>query len=358
MKLIIFAVLACFSTLAMADGNSLRVIEITGSTAFKIHDKSSQLLQGQEVIGVNDQVKTGKDSTVLLQDDQGAQQALGKNSQLTVLAGDVTSLHLDAGSFIIHVPKVSEPVTKHRLIIRTRTAVMGVRGTTFSVEADAAANGTTTLRTLEGQVEIAKSLSELQSGKVQQVGQNQMILASPNGFSQRSNFDSKVFLASQQNNNPRGASLGSNPEGQQKSNNGPGSQPGAEGQQKSKGPGNGPGNGPGGLDGPSNSDGKSKGGGGQMPPPNSGANGPGSGSSGAGLVPGGGSRNGLGSGPSGNGMGGSGGPSGPPAPGTPGGAGGPGGPGGPAAPPRPKPPQPQKGSGDQKPPPAQQSRGN
>lgn len=115
-----------------------------------------------------DHVKTGAESVRLIYAD-GSQLLIGKNTDLEVIAPDtgVQWNHLHKGQVraVVAKPSTSKKLVKsYRFGIRTKSCVSGVRGTDFTVETNEQGDQST-VRTLDGQVDVAKDQPSLLSGK-------------------------------------------------------------------------------------------------------------------------------------------------------------------------------------------------
>ncbi len=97
----------------------------------------SKTLKKNQMIKTGDRITTGKSSLVVLQLPQGNKIKLGPESVLVIKSlpkkkAETTKLNLLKGSSFIKVLKGKlRKGQKSKLILRTRTAAMGVRGTEF-----------------------------------------------------------------------------------------------------------------------------------------------------------------------------------------------------------------------------------
>jgi hypothetical protein len=93
--------------------------------------------------------------------------------------------------------------------VRTKAAVMGVRGTDF-VYSTAADSAKAEVRTLQGAVEVAKTDDILLSGQGKIVQANQMVSASDGNISTPKDFDREEFTKTLQQSQPESTMLASN----------------------------------------------------------------------------------------------------------------------------------------------------
>lgn len=301
-----------FST-AGATGAKIQNIDPQGGVQ---RDRGGALspLHENDRLEPQDAVVTDSKSSAEIFYEGGSSQVVAPASRLTILPPEegAPSAQLEEGTTVIQVPKNSES-KKHKFFLRTKTAVMGVRGTLFVVEAGKR-GGATTLHTVEGSVEIATDPKILREGRGVRVSQNEMLQARQGSLGPKNSFRPEPFLQQLKSSNPRGAQMirremsqrpqggmsreggprsrsdspkeGRREQGEEKrrEKSGPGSGqgndqdrrhgPGSEGPRRGGGPGAGPG--AGGPSGKGNGPGSGgrPGGGGPPPPPSNGGNGP------------------------------------------------------------------------------------
>ncbi len=116
-----------------------------------------------EVLKSGDRIVTDEKTTTTVLNPDGSVLIVGRNSQLEIQTAKEApqAVGVKGGTIRGIIGKLSKlkekkPEHKFRLLIRTRAAVMGVRGTDFVLTADATAE-LTQLHTLEGAVEVAKT---------------------------------------------------------------------------------------------------------------------------------------------------------------------------------------------------------
>lgn len=116
-----------FAATLPADGASVNYVN--GKVEIIVHGAVSDAKSGQ-ALAKGDVLRTGKDAAAILQLADGSQVKLNPETTLEIGATgkDGTELALGSGAVF---SKVAKQKANSRFIIRTRTAVMGVRGTEF-----------------------------------------------------------------------------------------------------------------------------------------------------------------------------------------------------------------------------------
>jgi len=124
--------------------------------------KNSEAVQIGDVIQEKDVIQTGTDSFCDIKIGQSLIRV--KQKTKVVLAALIrqggmenTAIDLNSGKMLCKPKKLIKSET---FMIKTPTAVAGVRGTQFTVEADA--NGTSRIKVFEGSVKVAKRVKELE----------------------------------------------------------------------------------------------------------------------------------------------------------------------------------------------------
>ncbi len=124
--------------------------------------KNSEAVQIGDVIQEKDIIQTGTDSFCDIKIGQSLIRV--KQKTKVVLAAllrqggmENTAIDLNSGKMLCKPKKLIKSET---FMIKTPTAVAGVRGTQFTVEADA--NGTSRIKVFEGSVKVAKRVKELE----------------------------------------------------------------------------------------------------------------------------------------------------------------------------------------------------
>ena len=312
MKKIIIFLFVLIPIVSVAKNKVILIKSIAGSEAVQITRNAKPLqLHMNDELKENDKINTDSKTSIEILYDDGAEQAMGNNSELIIqpYENEAPSSHLENGSSVVKVLKSSANTKNHKFYIRTSTAVMGVRGTVFVVDTKSSSGGQTTLHTIEGTVEMAKSQKELISGAAIPVRQNEMLHIEKNNMGVKAPFNPTNYLSQLQISHPQGLQMIRNemqnrdpnkkPESgsmkdkknqpqDNKQQDGDDQKKNSSKKEKSEnkmndhGPGNGPGNGPGMGNGPGQGSGK----------------GPGMGN-GPGKTPGAGSGPGAGGNPSG-----------------------------------------------------------
>lgn len=136
---VLAAVLACLTPLkAQApDPGAARVVSLTGTLTLKGFRQESRLLRLNDPIQSGDELATGENSQAILRTSDGSTVTIYPDSHVIFneRSADVRELlHLFLGSIKVHIEKLSGRPNPHKL--STPTAVIAVRGTTFSVFVD------------------------------------------------------------------------------------------------------------------------------------------------------------------------------------------------------------------------------
>ncbi|MBL0159354.1 MAG: FecR domain-containing protein [Bryobacterales bacterium] len=127
-------------TLAQAqvpDPGAARVVSLAGTLTLKGFRQESRLLRLNDSVQSGDELSTGENSHAVLQTNDGSTVTIYPDSHLIFneRSADVREmLHLFLGSIKVHVEKLSGRPNPQKLT--TPTAVIAVRGTTFSVFVD------------------------------------------------------------------------------------------------------------------------------------------------------------------------------------------------------------------------------
>ena len=165
-------------------------------------------------INFGDRIKTGPHASAKVLYPDGSKLLIGRATEMEVKEGigttQMNELHRGEVRGIIKKPKGLSTATggPPRFVIRSKSAVMGVRGTDFvygvGTEAEKAA-----LHTLEGTVEIAKDEATLMSGKGTPVKENQFIEtdAVQKAIEPPKLFDQQKYTAALQKEQPEFVSL-------------------------------------------------------------------------------------------------------------------------------------------------------
>ncbi|MFZ9595294.1 MAG: FecR family protein [Bdellovibrionia bacterium] len=91
------------------------------------------------------------------------------------------------------IQKIRKKLAQPRFLIRTKAAILGVRGTDFVMELNSS-QSSAEVHTLEGSVEVAKDEFALLKGEVLEVAQGKFIQASPREIGKPQDFNREEFL--------------------------------------------------------------------------------------------------------------------------------------------------------------------
>ncbi|MBY0470666.1 FecR family protein [bacterium] len=199
-----------FGWISSAEAKTVQLVEIQGEPQNQIKiergGKEIQIKQA-DPIQVGDIVFAGEKQTLILEiDSQKGKTEPKERDLLTLSPGTQFEINPDAeklgqsgtlreggvkGGFHKVSSQVDQALKKKlRFTLRTRSAVMGVRGTEFVVNG-AGSTGNFNFFTTQGTVEIAKSEHALIAGDSTQLAAGKMIEATPSGIGEAKVFQGK-----------------------------------------------------------------------------------------------------------------------------------------------------------------------
>lgn len=147
------------SALAQApDPGAARVVSLTGTLTLKGFRQDSRTLRLHDAVQSGDELITGENSQAVLKTGDGSTVTIYPDSHVIFneRSADVRELlHLFLGSIKVHIEKISGRPNPHKMT--TPTAVIAVRGTTFSVFVDD--TDSTLVAVDEGMVAVANRQS-------------------------------------------------------------------------------------------------------------------------------------------------------------------------------------------------------
>ena len=147
------------SALAQApDPGAARVVSLTGTLTLKGFRQDSRTLRLHDAVQSGDELITGENSQAVLKTGDGSTVTIYPDSHVIFneRSADVRELlHLFLGSIKVHIEKISGRPNPHKMT--TPTAVIAVRGTTFSVFVDE--TDSTLVAVDEGMVAVANRQS-------------------------------------------------------------------------------------------------------------------------------------------------------------------------------------------------------
>ncbi len=186
-----------------ADSPSDRIVVIQTTLGNRVGVRGTVLKTGEHV-------KTGPRASARILYPDGSKLLVGKGSEI-VVAGNSQGTewtNLESGEVRGVVKKTSQasansalPAARHRFAIRSKSAVMGVRGTDFFFSLDEAV-GDARVVTLEGTVEVAKTEGELSVGQGVSVPKGQYVTAGAKGVDLPRAFDTDEYLKQIQRESP------------------------------------------------------------------------------------------------------------------------------------------------------------
>lgn len=155
-----------------------------------------QLSMGQE-IQYNSRLQTGPASSAVIRYPDGSKAVVSVGSDFTIedyIKGTQWN-RLKKGRVrgLITKPPVSLTSSKPRFLIRTKAAVLGVRGTDFVMTVHPETNATQ-VHTLEGSVNVAKDQVGVLGGEGTSVTEGKFVETSSSGISSPQTFNKEQFL--------------------------------------------------------------------------------------------------------------------------------------------------------------------
>ncbi len=161
-------------------------------------------------INFGDRVKTGPRASAKIRYPDGSKMLIGRGTELTVLESKdgVQYNELKAGEIrgVIRRPKGLPAGSPPRFVVRSQSAVMGVRGTDFVFDV-AEASQKAQVHTLDGTVDVAKDEATLMRGEGVPVTKDQMIDADGKTLSKPQSFDPGAFMEQMNQSQPEFAPL-------------------------------------------------------------------------------------------------------------------------------------------------------
>ncbi len=175
---ILFILSLSLSSIAWAEGETKPVIESLEGDGLVVvkssNGTSKQAARGIE-IQVGDRVKTGPEASAKIRYPDGSKLLVGRGTEVEIQEhnGDTQFNKVYSGYVRGLIRKASQPDKSKppRFIIRSRTVVMGVRGTDFLLDQKKDLE----IHTLDGVVEVAQDEKALMAGKGVSVPRGQMI---------------------------------------------------------------------------------------------------------------------------------------------------------------------------------------
>lgn len=180
------------------DSPIIESIKGTPPTVLLIQDGIKKEMSTGQSIEIGGRIKTHEKNSAILQYPDGSRITILKNSDFTV-EGEIDGIRwnkLKEGTVrgIIVKPKMITS-SKHRFMIRTKSAVLGVRGTDFVMSMELASKSVE-VHTLEGTVEVANNEASLLTGKGTAVTEGQFIKSGQRGLSPPQVFNKSEFMKS------------------------------------------------------------------------------------------------------------------------------------------------------------------
>lgn len=184
------------------EGIQMPVIEKIDGSKTIILSKNGKTRKGivGTVIGYGEKVKTNEKCTATVLYPNGSKVVIATDSEFTIeeQVEGVQWNKLQKGMVRGLIKKSPVPLpdpSKPRFLIRTKAAVLGVRGTEFIMGMNPT-TGSAEIHTLEGTVDVAKDPVSLLSGKGTPIHEGQFIHGDITGLSTPDSFDKAKFLDS------------------------------------------------------------------------------------------------------------------------------------------------------------------
>lgn len=206
--------LATPSFLAQAAQESLPILEsIEGASSIRVVDigGAARTVQAGAKLRVGDQVEPPEKIAVRLLYDDGTQLVLAGKSRLVIeaMSAGIRWNRLSSGKLRARVPSAGDDSAlpkKYRFGTRTRSAVLGVRGTDYFVRIDKTGKFSEFV-TFEGVVDIHNSEKQLLSGKGVPVPQGELIRSTIGKLSDLKKWDRDQFMKAVEKEDPSFARL-------------------------------------------------------------------------------------------------------------------------------------------------------
>jgi len=148
----VFAML--LAAAAFAQAQDARLVMLNGTLTVSRDGGSTRTLSLNDGVQIGDELMTGPDSEAVIETRDGATVRIFPGSRFVLTepsSGLREFLHLILGSVKVHIEKLSGRPNPHKMT--TPTAVIAVRGTTFSVQVGQ--TGATLVAVDEGEVAVA-----------------------------------------------------------------------------------------------------------------------------------------------------------------------------------------------------------
>ena len=156
-------VIAAIMALVLMPGCSKFKADEYAMITFMIGDvtKNNSMVQIGDLVKEKDVIQTGADSICDVKIGESLIRVKQKtsvilSSLIKTAQAENTEIELNAGKLLCKPKKL---IKSESFLVKTPTAVAGVRGTQFSVEADA--NGTSRIKVFEGSVRVARRIKRL-----------------------------------------------------------------------------------------------------------------------------------------------------------------------------------------------------
>ncbi|OFZ00691.1 MAG: hypothetical protein A2070_01830 [Bdellovibrionales bacterium GWC1_52_8] len=198
----LFAFVLCWA-LASAHGAELlpSVISFGGTGVARILvDETERVISVGQKIEYGSKIKTGPENTVTIQYPDQTIVSIDADSEVEIQerTGGTQASRLHVGQIRASVLKLKTGQilpSKPRFLVRTRAAVLGVRGTEFVMAVDQTGY-TTQVHTLEGIVDVAADENKLLSGQGVQVETGKFVQATEQGVNAPQIFEREEFINS------------------------------------------------------------------------------------------------------------------------------------------------------------------
>ena len=201
--------LLLFTTSAYADGSAATLGSIDGTKKVEIiGPKGMRKGSTGEPLNVGDTITTPPNVTLTIRTPDESILLVGQKSKVGITNSALSkqAVELDTGTVRGIFGKVRKKINlpapgKLRFVLKTKTAVLGVRGTDFVVSSDAQAV-TSQINTLQGTVEVAKTEENLSKGETVKVSSGEFVQSTPQEISPPQVFDQNRFMENLKENQP------------------------------------------------------------------------------------------------------------------------------------------------------------
>ncbi len=164
-----------------------------------------KMAKSGDALNSEDIVITGKKVTATVRYPDGSVLVLGQKTELEIKGSSQLAeqtMSFNTGSMRALIRKIArKPGKQLRFMIKTKAAVIGVRGTDFLISADSAATSSK-VYTLEGGVEVAQTEAKMAAGETTPVKAGEFVQATPDKIEAPQKFNKEELFQELKNEQP------------------------------------------------------------------------------------------------------------------------------------------------------------